>query len=163
MDKKSKGGRPTSFQDKYTDMLIQYFDIEPYRVIMKKVVTKSGDVIEVPVDEANDFPSLAGFAVLIGVHRDTLHEWSRATDEKGKLKHPKFSDAYKRAKDFQENYLLVNGNKGLLQPAMGIFTMKNVLNYKDKQSIETTPDQDTQDQLKSMAEELRRIAKKPND
>lgn len=125
-------GRPSLFQDKYTEKLLEYFDREPYSEELKRIITKSGDVIEVPMDVASDFPTLAGFAVSIGVHRDTLHEWANAKAEDGELKYQDFSDAYKRAKDFQENFIATNGMRGLVNPAFAIFTAKNVLGWRDK-------------------------------
>lgn len=128
MSEETKPGRPSKYKHEYCEQLIEYFSVEPYREVLKKIVTKQGDVIEVPENEANDMPTLAGFAISIGVHRDTLLEWSK--------EYPEFSGAYKRAIDFQENFLVTNGNKGLINPAFGIFTAKNILKWKDKQADE---------------------------
>lgn len=127
-------GRPSSYDPKYCDQLIEYFSEPPYKEILKKIVTKDGDVVEVPAIEATDFKSFAGFAVSIGTHRGTLNDWCN--------QHPEFADAYKRAKEYQEKFLTINGNKGLINPAFGIFTAKNVIDYRDKKDIEvkdTTP------------------------
>ena len=62
---------------------------------------------------------------VIGVHRDTLQEWAK--------QHPDFSVAYERAKDFQENFLITNGLKGMGSTLFGIFVAKNVLGWRDKQ------------------------------
>lgn len=121
-------GRPTKYDEKYCSELIEYFDVEPYEEKTKTVKTKKGEVFEITEDVASDFRSLAGFAIKIGVHRDTLHEWSK--------QHPNFSDAIKRVKDFQENYLLVNGLKGTIDRVFGIFTAKNFTDLKDKQIVE---------------------------
>jgi hypothetical protein len=130
---KPKLGRPTLYEERFAQALIDYFDVNPYEEKTKTIITQRGDAIEVPFNEATDFKSLAGFAINIGVHRDTLHEWASATNPDGTLKHPEFSDAYKRAKDYQENYIAINGNKGLIPAAFGIFTAKNVLHWRDKQ------------------------------
>jgi hypothetical protein len=122
---KREPGRPSPYKPEYAQKLIDYFSVQPYSEKIKKIVTKKGDVIEVPFDEAADFPTLAGFAISIGVHRDTLHEWSKV--------HPEFSDAYARAKDFQENFLVINGLKGLVKEQFGQFVTKNVLGWRDKQ------------------------------
>ena len=111
--------RPTDFKPKYTTMLIDYFSAAPYKKL------KAGL-------EPSDFPSLAGFAIKIGVHRDTLHEWANKFNDDGSLAHPEFSDAYKRAKDFQENFILVNGSRGLLPTNFAIFTAINVLGFRNK-------------------------------
>lgn len=128
MSDEPKVGRPTKYKPEYVEALIKYFDREPYEEKLVKIITKSGDVIEVPKNEATDFPTLAGFAIKIGVCKDTLQEWAKV--------HEEFSVAYKRAKDFQENYMAINGNKGLLQANFAIFTSKNVLGWRDKQPDE---------------------------
>lgn len=106
-------------------MLIEYFNIEPYKEKIKKIITKSGDVIEVPMEVANDFPTLAGFACKIKVHRDTMQEWCK--------EHQDFSVAYKKASQFQEHFLATNGLKNLIHPNFAIFTAKNVIGWRDKQ------------------------------
>jgi hypothetical protein len=121
-------GRPSLYKPEYADELIEYFSEPPYKEVMKDVVTKLGDVVKVPVTEASDFKSLAGFAIKLGVHSETLLNWSK--------EHKEFFDAYKRAKDFQQQFLAVNGNKGLINPAFSIFTAKNVLQWRDKQPDE---------------------------
>ncbi len=106
--------RPTKYHKGIPDLLLEHFDIKPY-----EIPRKDGAKI------ANDFPTLAGFAIKLGVHRDTLHQWAS--------EHPEFSDAYGRAKDFQENFLIVNGLKGLVASNFAMFTAKNVLGWRDKQ------------------------------
>lgn len=125
---KVRTGSPPKYDPKYVQEFIDYFSEPPYREVLKKIVTKQGDVVEVPVNEATDFKSLAGFAIKIGVHRDTLHQWAK--------EFPDFSDVYSRAKDFQENFLTVNGAKTLIQPQFGMFIAKNVTDFKDKREVE---------------------------
>jgi hypothetical protein len=139
IDKKTVG-RPSGYRPEYVGQLIEYFSAPPYKQLIKKITEKDDDgkttIKEVPmfhenglpILEISDFPTLAGFAISIGVHRDTLQEWAKNFAE--------FSDAYKKAKDYQENYLAVNGNRSLLPPAFAIFTAKNVLGWRDKQPDE---------------------------
>lgn len=126
-----KIGRPTKYKKHFSKLLLQYFDVRPY------FENKTGKLVTA------DFPSIAGFAISIGVHRDTLHEWA--------TKYPEFSDAYKRAKDFQENYLVINGNKGLINSTFAIFTAKNVLNWRDNSNvtIKTEVEKMTDEQLEN--------------
>jgi hypothetical protein len=140
-----KAGQPTLYKPEYVQEFLDYFDVEPYREVMKKIHTKQGDVIEIPENESNDFPSLSGFAVKIGVHRDTLLEWSKV--------HPEFGAVYSRAKDFQENFILVNGNKSLIHPQFGMFTAKNVLGYRDKQPDEVDVIVNNNNQFQKMSDE----------
>lgn len=133
--KKKSPGRPSGYKPEHVKKLIDYFSRAPYRQVTKKI-SEDQKVVEIPmfhedgrpVQETSDFPTFAGFAISIGVHRDTLVEWSKNFAE--------FSDAYKKAKDFQENWLAVNGNRGLLPPAFAIFTAKNILGWRDKQPDE---------------------------
>lgn len=112
--------RPTKYHPKLTQALIQYFSAKPYKKATRSKPT-----------EANDFPTLAGFAHSIGVHRETLLEWAKPESN-----HPEFSDAYRAAKDYQEHFLIVNGLKGLVSSNFAIFTAKNVLGWRDKQPDE---------------------------
>jgi hypothetical protein len=109
-------GRPSKYDPAIVDKFIEYFSKPPYK---RNPITGR--------DEATDFPSLAGFAISIGIDRTTLKEWA---DE-----YPDFSLVYKKAQQFQENFLSVNGPKGLINPAFGIFIAKNKLGWTDKQEI----------------------------
>lgn len=137
MTGKNASGQPSKYNNDILKLFIEYFDVEPYEEQFKKIHTRSGDVIEIPMDVANDMPTLAGFAIQIGVHRDTLHQWSKAQNKDGSLKHPEFSDAYKRAVDYQEHYLVTNGLKNLVSTNFAIFTAKNILKWRDRQPDET--------------------------
>lgn len=133
---KKKVGRPTDYDPKYCDELIEYFDVEPYREVEVTITYKDGRTETRDEERPNDLPTLAGFARKIGVHRDTLHEWANAVDNEGNLKHPDFSDAIKKAKEFQEDIWDTNGMKGHYVAPFAIFFGKNNLGYKDKREIE---------------------------
>ena len=104
MTKSNPRGRPTAYKPEYCQELLDYFSIRPYETL--EVKDNTGQVKEAkPIP--NLFPTLARFACKCGVTRDTLYEWSTATNEDGSLKHPEFSYAYKRAKEFQEAILVI--------------------------------------------------------
>ncbi len=105
-------GRPTAYDPKYCDEILEYFSIKPYEKTDGKT-------------EVADLPTFAGFAKTIGVHRDTLNEWTN--------EHPQFSDAYKKAKEIQEDFLVINGLRSNINTAFGIFVLKNCHNWKEKQ------------------------------
>lgn len=117
------GGRPTLYDPKYCQMLEDYFSEAPYREVTRKTKI-NGEEIENTKLEATDFKSLAGFALSIGVHSETLLNWSK--------EHAEFFESYKKAKDYQQLYLTVNGNRGLINTAFGIFTAKNVIGWADR-------------------------------
>jgi hypothetical protein len=124
------GGRPPTYDEKYCGEILDYFGVPPYEVVEKKVLVQ-GAVVEIPTERANDFPSFAGFARRIGVHRETLLNWTK--------KYPEFLDAYKRAKDMQEDFIATNGMRKLLDTSFAIFTAKNVLGWRDNKDQEVSP------------------------
>lgn len=127
-DKKENGknatGAPCKYDPKYCDEIIKFFNVEPTRIEMVEKITKDGTVIKLPVKIANDLPLFGKFAVSINVCRDTLDEWCTQYKE--------FSDAYKKAKMYQENIIVQNGLHGYYEQPFSIFTMKNVTDWKDK-------------------------------
>jgi hypothetical protein len=130
-DKPKRGpGQPTSYDPKYVDEFLEYFSGDPYRIESKTIITKSGDPVIIQTEVANDFKTKAGFALKIGVYRNTLLNWEKA--------HPEFLSAYKKAAEWQENYLTVNSLKKLIDNASAIFIMKNILGWRDNKSIEHT-------------------------
>jgi hypothetical protein len=112
---KHPGGRPTKYEDWMVEAMLTYF-------------TK----------EVGNFPTLAGFSASIGVSRDTLHDWATAKDVSGNLRNPEFSYAYKRAKELQEENLVLGALTGKYNATFAIFTAKNVLGWRDKVEQEIT-------------------------
>lgn len=119
-------GRPTLYEPRYAGMLVDYFNIEPTRTAFKEVV-KDGKAVAVEVTVSCDLPTLAGFCCKIGVHRETLLNWSKT--------HPDFFDALKMAKEHQERILVSNGIQGFYDKTFAIFTAKNLINWRDKQDV----------------------------
>jgi len=124
---RAKVGRPTLYDPKYCEELIKYFNIEPHFETPVVTTYKDGTTKEEVKLVPSDLPTLASFASLIGVHRDTINQWAKDNKE--------FSDAIKEAKEHQERILVTNGLMGLYQGAFAIFTAKNVIGWRDK--IET--------------------------
>ncbi len=106
-EEKHAGGRPTKYDPKYCKEMIDYFQ-----------------------DKSNFFPTLAGFASSIEMHKETLLNWAE--------KHVEFFDALKRIKDMQEHNLVGGALGGQYNPTFSIFFAKNNLGYKDKQETEHT-------------------------
>ena len=128
MSEERKVGRPTVYQDHYPDLMLEYFSRPP---------TKERTIVDAKGNERtevvpNDFPTLARFAVSIGVVKDTLYDWATAKTPDGELKHPEFSAAYKKAKHLQEANLIEGTLKNAYNSTFAIFTAKNVLGWRDK-------------------------------
>jgi hypothetical protein len=127
-------GRPTVYKDTFPDLLVEYFSQPPTKEV-KVYDAKGNERTEVL---PNDFPTLARFAVSIGVTKDTLHDWATAKNPDGELKHPEFSSAYKKAKNLQEANLVEGTLKNAYNSTFAIFTAKNVLGWRDKVEQEIT-------------------------
>lgn len=99
------GGRPTKYEKEYAQQLLDYC----------------------ACNEDGFFPTKAGFAIKIGVDRDTLKEWAS--------KHSDFSAAYKKVEDYQYNSLIPGALQGKYNPTFSIFFAKNNLGMTDKQEL----------------------------
>lgn len=121
---KKKASSASKYREEFCEEIIEYFGAAPYSIRTRKVLNKKGELVEGEVEIPSDFPTLAGFAVKIGVHRDTLLSWTKD--------HPEFKRAYLRAKDFQENYLTTNLARNLIPQPFGIFALKNVAGWRDQ-------------------------------
>lgn len=122
--------RPTIYDPELCDRIGEFFAKEPWVECERTIERRDGSTLTETVRIPTELPTLAGFACHIGVHRDTLHEWTKV--------YPEFSDAVKRAKAHQERILVANGLCGLYSGPFGIFTAKNVLGWRDKTELEHT-------------------------
>lgn len=129
-----KRGRPSVYDPKFCDELIEMFSQPATREVTLRDA-KGNERVEVM---PGVFPTLARFAAMIGVTRETLHDWATAKNPDGELKHPDFSYAYKRAKEFQEANLVEGTMAGAYNSTFAIFTAKNVLGWRDKTEQEIT-------------------------
>ena len=124
------GGRPTSYRPEYAQMLIDYFD--QAQAFERIIDEATGKVTNLP----NKFPTLWRFACNIGVHSETLGEWARAEYDDGTLKFPEFSEAFKKAVDYQKSILVEGAIGGAFAPAFSIFFAKNNFGWKDKTEVD---------------------------
>lgn len=129
-------GRPTLYDPKYCTDVVRYFASKPpYRMVQ----TMFG-----PKLLPNDLPTLAGFAVSIGVSKKTINNWC---DE-----HSEFLRAVEMAKAVQEHIWATNTLHKLYDRTFSIFFGKNNLGYVEKviQEIEDKRD----DPVADLAAEL---------
>lgn len=110
-------GRPSKYDPKYIDEMIAFFKRD-------YTMKKHGKT------EACDFPSIARFAVNIGVNKTTIYEWAKH--------HKEFSNALKKCQEMQEDIIVNNSLKGSYNGSFAQFLLKNNFGYKDRVEQETT-------------------------
>ena len=110
-----------SYEPKYCEQVIEYFNIEPYTEI------KNSDGLVVGRN-VNRLPLFGKFATTIGIMPSILQSWKKS--------HPEFAEACEMAKAYQKDILLTNGLLSLYHASVTIFAMKNILGWRDK--IEAT-------------------------
>jgi len=125
--KTKKNGRPTKYNPKFCGGIIKFFEVKTYETATEKFYYKNGGVKEKEIRIPVGLPFLSAFARSIGVCHDTLCEWCKV--------HPKFSEAYKIAKELQKEMLINNGLMGLYPAAAYIFTAKNIAGMRDAQEL----------------------------
>lgn len=114
-DKPNLGGRPSLYKPEYIEKMLDFFRRDYTMVVDNK-------------REACNFPSIARFAVNIGVNKSTIYEWAD--------KHPQFSVALKKCKEMQEDIIVNNSLKGSYNANFAQFLLKNNFAYKDKHEVE---------------------------
>lgn len=145
-ENKHAGGRPSKYNPKFCEQIIEFFSIEHTREELVITTTKNGSTREEMKTVPNPLPLFEKFAAKIDVHVDTMIEWTKAAYPdnykvkrlRGKLKYPEFSEAYKKAKQLQKAMLVSNSLMGLYSTPFGIFTAKNITDWRDKQDHEVT-------------------------
>ncbi len=144
--KNSSRGRPSKYKPEYCQQIIKFFSEKPYREVEVTYTYKNGDTKTVYEDKANDPPFFSAFARKIDVNTDTLVEWEK--------KHRDFSAAYKKAKELQKEFIVINGLKGTYQTAFACFTMKNLTEWRNKEEVEHSLDDGTRRLLAGALDKL---------
>jgi hypothetical protein len=128
---KNKGGRPR----KYSKQEILQTKIDEY--------FKMCDEKEKPY-------TITGLCLYLDIDRSTLLRYEEKEE---------YCNTIKRAKNKIENYVEENSLKGLLNPTVSIFNLKNNFGWKDKQEIETNQNIKVDNPYKELSvEELKKLA-----
>lgn len=120
-------GQPTKYKPEYCQQLIDYFSIEPLKIVSEQKIIgpEGGKYVSRRLPQR--FPWFEGFARKIGVHRNTLKNWC--------AEHPEFAEAYETAKDLQREFIVDVALSGAAPPSFAIFTMKNVCGWRDERDL----------------------------
>jgi len=139
--------RPSKFQKKFTEDLIDFFSISP----LERQLT--GEVVEYYEDgqikkENNRYqmvpakiPTIRGFARKINVAYKTVYNWLKEgqIDDEPTTKQEEwfeeFLHAYKEAMELRKEFLINIGLSGASPPSAYIFTAKNLTDMTDEQTI----------------------------
>ena len=101
-------GRPTKYQQKYCQDIIDYFSVDP--------ADSDGNAV--------DPPYILNFCLSIGINKTTLHEWVSNYSE--------FSNAYSIAKEKQSQLMVTNALQGRYNPGFAWRAMMNMHGWRDK-------------------------------
>jgi len=127
-EEKDLGGRPTKYEDRFCQLMIDYFNKETYKVVLLE--NKKG--IEEPHEIPSPLPTFEGFATSIGICKKTLLNWT--------VEHKEFLHAYELCKDYQKEILIQNGLMGNYNCLFAKFVAINATDMKEKQEIEHSGD-----------------------
>jgi hypothetical protein len=129
-----KIGRPSKWKPEVNEKIVAWFERpltvkrEVSRIMQKGAVTAEET-------QANELPTLLGFAIYLGVTRSTLNEWASADHKED---YPGFSEAYARSKEYSEEFLAQNAMMGNYNPQFAMFMGKNMFGWRDKTEVDQT-------------------------
>ncbi len=130
-----KIGRPTVYKPFFCQLLIAFFDIEPYtdiNIIHYHADGKTPKWID-KKRMPNKLPSLVDFAKSISVGVTTVYQW---VDKECATFKEDFAEAHATANHYVKNHLIQNGLQGLYNPLFTKFVCINVTDMRDKKEVE---------------------------
>ena len=126
-------GRPaksSKYKPEYCDDMFEFFAVKHYEIRECVSFNKFGQKSITYHESPGKTPYFIDFARQIGVHRDTMNEWTRV--------HPEFGKTWKECKELQRNFLTENALRGNFNPTAYRFAAINYTNMSDKVEIEST-------------------------
>jgi len=129
--REGKRGRPTGYKAEYCHDIVEFFNRPPFEIRMTKndageevpAIAPNGQPVMIPCE----LPTLAAFALKIGVHVNTLLNWQNT--------HPDFLGAYKHAKEIQEHILIQNGLMRNYDSAFARFLATNITSMTEQKEV----------------------------
>jgi hypothetical protein len=123
--KKHAGGRPTKYKVGYCVDLVNYFSIDPIQYKDITVTHKDGTQIDKTEMEAAPTPFISKWCAKSGISEDTFYKWAK--------KYKQFSEAYKKTKRLQREFIIETALKQVHNSTFSIFMMKNICKWQDKE------------------------------
>lgn len=139
---KNDTGRPTKYKDEYCQVMIDFFDAEPFTDI-EIPHYKDGKIVWNDIKRMpNKLPTMIEFVKHLNkkikkkeerVCYSTVYDW---LDEKEGAFQIKFLQTFTRiAKALQKNNLLQNALQGLYNPLFAKFAAINITDWTDKKEV----------------------------
>ena len=125
---KKKMGRPTKYKPIYCEAIISFFNREHTYEAKVTHTNRKGESWTSYETRANPVPLMIDFADYIGVHTDTLKDWSNNFED--------FLRAYSHAQEAQLRHLATVTGLGLYNSNWAVFMAKNISTWRDKKDIE---------------------------
>ena len=124
------GGRTTTYDPRYCDMLLDYFFSANPTVEVRKTYNNNGSVkSEEEYIVAPELPTLQYFATkIVGCSYKCLNEWSK--------KYVEFGEVYACAKDYQDHLILSNGMANRYNPSLAKLWIENRLGLSEKVDVQ---------------------------
>jgi len=126
------GGRPSRYRPEFPQMMINFFDIGPQKII-ENVNEETGEVTHTVL--TNIFPTKEAFAASLRVSMQTLNDWATKKDEFGEFRYPEFAEAYEIVGAMQESILITNTLMGKYNANFAQFISKVKLGYEEKSKL----------------------------
>ena len=128
---KNPVGRPTDYGKRVLELTKQYLKDckDSWDSIVESENKRTGHATY-KIKQRVNFPTVAGLAFFLGVHRDTLHQWTKD--------HKEFSDLLEGIKQIQEMRLVNEGLSGNYSPVIAKLLLISKHGYIEKQNIEHT-------------------------
>lgn len=124
-------GRKTLYKPEYCKQMLDFFNISHTRIEYKTFFNKkTGEPETIEIEKANSLPTFEKFSANIGVHRETILNWTN--------EYPEFFDTYKRCKELQKDMLIDLGMLGYYNAPFTQFVAKNITDMNDKTQTELT-------------------------
>lgn len=120
------------YDEKYCDMLLEYFTVPEPTIIYEEFYDKDGNVARKTPKMIlpPKYPTFELFAAKIGVVTNTLTNW--------RAKYPRFENAYARAKEIQLGIAKLNGVTKQYDSNFTKFILVNDHDMVDKSALEQT-------------------------
>ena len=97
----------------------------------QEIVETAKDYVVNFADYGDDVPTIAGLAITIGTHRDTIYDWAKQPDKAA------FSDIVKMLSTNQERKLVNGGLNGSMNPTIAKLMLAKH-GYSDKTETDIT-------------------------